>query len=136
MMEIKRNTIEPFTRYPESLIDSKEKAEKVIKDNAYYFYVIGIFSLFASAFFLNRNAKEFDISFGLELLITGALYIGLAYLTYFTKSRMSATLLAAIIIVHFLITAFQDYKSAFSIFGSSAESVGSLGRGQISKGMI
>lgn len=115
-MEIKRNSIEPFTRYPESLIDSKEKAEKVIKDNAYYFYVIGFFFLFASAYFLNRNAKEFDISFGLEVLITGALYIGFAYLTSLTKSRITATFLAITVIVPFSITAFQDYKSAFSFF--------------------
>ena len=116
MMEIKRNTIEPFTSYPESLIDSKEKAVKVIKDNAYYFYVIGIFSLFAGAFFLNRNEKSFDISFGLEVLITGTLYIVLAYLTSLTKSRITATFLAIIIIVPFFISAFQDYKSAFSFF--------------------
>lgn len=115
-MEIKRNTIEPFTSYPESLIDSKEKAVKVIKDNAYYFYVIGVVSLLAGAFFLYRNEKTFDISFGLEVLITGILYIVLAYLTALKQSRITATLLAVIIIAPFVVGAFQDYNSAFSIF--------------------
>jgi len=116
MMEIKRNTIEPFASYPESLIDSKEKAMKVIKDNSYYFYVIGIVSILAGAIFLYSNEKSIDKPFGLEVLITGILYISLAYLTSLTKSRVTATLLAIIIIIPFIIGAFQDYHSAFSIF--------------------
>lgn len=73
--------IEPFTIYPESLIDSKEKAQKIIQDNAYYFYVIGVFSLLAGTFFISRNENSFDISFGSELLFAGTFSITLAYLT-------------------------------------------------------
>ncbi len=115
-MNIDRTPIEPFIKYPESLIDSKEKAVKVIRDNSYYFYVIGVFSILAGLFFLYRNEQSFDIPFGLEVLVTGILYIFLTYLTYLTKSRVTAIFLAMIIFIPFIIGVFQHYNNFFSIF--------------------
>jgi len=40
---IKLQSIEPFLTYPESIIDSEEKSLKVIKQNYYYFIVMGCF---------------------------------------------------------------------------------------------
>lgn len=115
-MKINRNMIEPFVRYPDSLIDTKDKAVKVIKDNNYYFYVIGVFAIFGGSFFLYRNEESFDISTGLELLVTGILYIFLAYLTYLTKSRVVSSFLAIIIVIPFIIGIYRDYNNFFSIF--------------------
>ena len=108
-------SVEPFLRYPESLIDSKEKAIRVIKTNCYYFYVVGVFAIVLGSYiaYSNVQSRE-DFIFGIFTVITGTLYIVLPFLIYLFKSRF----------VCFILILFMTYSMVEDIYLNGLNAVG------------
>lgn len=88
---IKAKSIEPFPLYPDSIIDSKEKAIKVINSNYYYFVVMGIVSLVLGILVLLtlRNDREM-IYLGVWASFSGTIYLSLSFIAKKFKSRIAS----------------------------------------------
>lgn len=115
-MNTERKIVEPFVRYPESVIDSKKKAIKVIMSNCYYFYVIGFFTIISGALLIHHDNSLEDISFGFMAIFTGGLYVVLAYLTFLMKSRITCFALAGLLIYSVIVDGYQNDFGGLLLF--------------------
>lgn len=96
-------SIEPFPRYPESVIDSKDKAVKVIRQNYYYFVVMGLFYSIIGSVVLMGEAQNREILIsGITNISYGIMYIGLASLAKILKIRLAAFFLLMFLILNFV----------------------------------
>ncbi len=116
-MKLTKSSVEPFLRYPESLIDSKEKAINVIRVNCYYFYVVGVFAIVLGGYLVCVNLLDREgLVFGIFAVITGTLYIVLPFLTYTFKSRLACSILIVFMTYSMIIDIYQDGLNAIGIF--------------------
>jgi Na+/melibiose symporter-like transporter len=101
-MPLFTKAIEPFKWYPESIIDSEQKAKKVIKANCYYFYIMGGFSLIlGTTFFFFSGYPLSERTEKLILLgIVGILFITLPFIITITKSRAACILLILFVLIY------------------------------------
>lgn len=88
-MSILKKTIEPFNLFGEgSLINSKEEAAKILKDNSYYFVVAALLALALYLFFLITKNKIFVSQS--TILAYSIFYFVLAYTIRQYKSRFAS----------------------------------------------
>jgi hypothetical protein len=117
LMKLTKPSMEPFLRYPELLIDSKEKAISVIKANCYYFYVVGFFSVILGCYLVYANfpVRE-NFIFGIIAIITGSMYLALSFLTYKFRSRLACSILIVFMIYSMVVGVYRDGLNAVGIF--------------------
>jgi hypothetical protein len=102
-------TIEPFKWYPESIIDSEEEAKKVIKENCYYYFVMGSFLLVLGTIlfvFSGYPQHSGRIYIAISVVTVGIIFIILPLIIQITKSRIaciSLIIFVFIYLVHILI---------------------------------
>ena len=100
---IKLQSIEPFLTYPESIIDSEEKSLKVIKQNYYYFIVMGCFLVtLGCIIFIGESQNREMIISGISNILIGSIYISLSYIAKRFKSRFAAMFLGGFIVFMFI----------------------------------
>ena len=90
----KYKNIEPFPLYPESIINSKEKAKKVIELNNYYFNVVGVLSVILGGVIIYNYTQDREmLALGLSSLLCGVIYISLSFFARKFQSRIACVLL-------------------------------------------
>ncbi|MFT5700880.1 MAG: uncharacterized membrane protein HdeD (DUF308 family) [Desulforhopalus sp.] len=91
---IQFKNIEPFPLYPESIINTQEKAKKVLELNNYYFNVVGVFSIILGGVAIYNYTQDREIlSLGIGAVISGVIYIFLSFFTKIFQSRITCLLL-------------------------------------------
>lgn len=113
----KLNNIEPFPLFPESIINSKEKAKKVLELNNYYFNVVGVFSIALGTLAIYNYTRDPEmLALGIWAVIAGVIYILLSFLTKRFQSRITCILLISFLVLSIGSEILEEGFGAFSGF--------------------